>query len=616
MDGQTLATSWQARIAQMPNFEACVTQFGLSAFEAELLALCVAAALERETTNMLMQVHGKPYVTFVLAMQMLEGSHADALSPERSLRFWHLLDLIHAPEVPSTLGALRIDERILNDVQGFGHLDGRLRPYLFEMSGAQTTMDLPESQAVAVRRADSVLSGDAVGGRLPIIQLVGIDAQSKQLIVQRAAERLGVRLYHLPTELLPKSSVELDLFARLWAREGLLSPVALYLDAHELDLEREKELITLVQRFLTRSAGLFFLSSREALHLGLPTQTLDVKKPTRAEQISLWQAQLGEGSKALSARLAGQFNLSLPAIEQVGQVVQEESTGTLPTLWQVWQACLVQTRPRLDMLAQRIVPKATWENIVLPDAQMDSLRKIAAQVEKRGLVYDEWGWRQRVSRGLGMTVLFAGDSGTGKTLAAEILANQLNFNLYRIDLSQVVSKYIGETEKNLRKLFDAAEDGGAILFFDEADSLFGKRGDAKTSNDRYANMETNYLLQRLESYQGLAILATNLLNNLDDAFMRRLRFIIKFPVPENVHRELIWQRIFPAGTPLETLDYSYLATFKLTGGSIYNAALNGSFMAASDGKPVAMPHLLEAIQMEFDKSGRLRLNSRLFQWPR
>ena len=171
-------------------------------------------------------------------------------------------------------------------------------------------------------------------------------------------------------------------------------------------------------------------------------------------------------------------------------------------------------------------------------------------------------------------MLFGGESGTGKTFSAEILANHLNLNLYRIDLSQVVSKYIGETEKNLRKLFDAAEDGGAILFFDEADALFGKRGEAKSSNDRYANMETNYLLQRLEQFRGLAILTTNLLNNIDDAFLRRVRFIVKFPVPEDEDRARIWQRVFPASTPLGDIDYTHLSKFKLTGGSIYNAALN------------------------------------------
>ncbi|HSD85248.1 MAG TPA: AAA family ATPase, partial [Anaerolineae bacterium] len=188
-------------------------------------------------------------------------------------------------------------------------------------------------------------------------------------------------------------------------------------------------------------------------------------------------------------------------------------------------------------------------------------------------------------------------------------------NLYRIDLSAVVSKYIGETEKNLRRLFDAAEDGGAVLFFDEADALFGKRSEVRDSHDRYANIEVNYLLQRLEAYQGLAILATNLKSGLDDAFTRRLRFTVIFPKPDEAYRRQIWQKIFPTETPVCDLDHDYLAkTFKLSGGSIYNIALNASFIAATASSPVTMPHVLEAVRIELSKDERL-LNEKAFLWP-
>jgi SpoVK/Ycf46/Vps4 family AAA+-type ATPase len=280
----------------------------------------------------------------------------------------------------------------------------------------------------------------------------------------------------------------------------------------------------------------------------------------------------------------------------------------------LWQACLAYTRPRLDRLAQRIEPKATWDDIVLPEQQLRFLRHIADQVAQRSTVYETWGFRRRSSRGLGITVLFAGESGTGKTMAAEILANHLQLNLYRIDLSGVVSKYIGETEKNLRRLFDAAEDGGALLFFDEADALFGKRSEVKDSHDRYANIEINYLLQRLEAYQGLAILATNMKSGLDEAFTRRLRFTIVFDQPDESYRLQIWQKIFPPETPVDGLDYSYLARkFKLSGGSIYNIALNAAFMAAHAGTRVSMHQVLEAIRVELSKEERL-LNENDFRW--
>jgi SpoVK/Ycf46/Vps4 family AAA+-type ATPase len=265
----------------------------------------------------------------------------------------------------------------------------------------------------------------------------------------------------------------------------------------------------------------------------------------------------------------------------------------------VWDACISHSRPALDQLAQPIDAKATWDELVLPATEMTALRQIADQVGARMQVYEEWGFRERMNRGLGISVLFAGESGCGKTMAAEVIANELRLALFRIDLSAVVSKFIGETEKNLRKLFDAAEGGGAILFFDEADALFGRRSEVKDSHDRYANIEINYLLQRMESYRGLAILATNMKSAMDNAFLRRLRFIINFPFPGTAEREAIWSKVFPPKTPLEGLDFARLARLNLTGGSIHNIALHAAFLAARLGTPVTMPVVLDAARGEF-----------------
>jgi SpoVK/Ycf46/Vps4 family AAA+-type ATPase len=232
---------------------------------------------------------------------------------------------------------------------------------------------------------------------------------------------------------------------------------------------------------------------------------------------------------------------------------------------------------------------------------MALLRQIADQVPQRTTVYEDWGFGRQMNRGLGISTLFAGDSGTGKTMAAEIVANHLRLDLYRIDLSAVVSKYIGETEKNLRRLFDAAEEGGAILFFDEADALFGKRSEVKDSHDRYANIEVNYLLQRMESYQGLAIMATNARKALDGAFVRRLRFIVSFPFPGIADRRLMWEKALPPETPVGPLDVDRLSRLNLTGGSISNVALNAAFLSARSGGPVTMESVLEAARAEFRK---------------
>ena len=280
----------------------------------------------------------------------------------------------------------------------------------------------------------------------------------------------------------------------------------------------------------------------------------------------------------------------------------------------LWDACRAQSRPRLDELAHRIASAASWDDLVLPELQRQTLRDVVVQVRHRAQVYEQWGFAAKSSRGLGISALFAGASGTGKTLAAEVLANELRLDLYRIDLSQVVSKYIGETEKNLRRVFDAAEDGGAVLLFDEADALFGKRSEVKDSHDRYANIEVSYLLQRMEAYRGLAILTSNMKDALDTAFLRRIRFIVTFPFPDGVQRAEIWRRIFPAATPTDGVDVTRLARLNVTGGNIRNIALNAAFLAADAGEPVRMPHLLRAAQIEYAKLEKPLSASEVGDW--
>jgi SpoVK/Ycf46/Vps4 family AAA+-type ATPase len=251
---------------------------------------------------------------------------------------------------------------------------------------------------------------------------------------------------------------------------------------------------------------------------------------------------------------------------------------------------------------------------VLPDAQKQILHDIGAHVRHRVLVYETWGFARRGTRGLGLSVLFAGASGTGKTMAAEILANELRLDLYRIDLSSVVSKYIGETEKNLRRIFDAADDGGAILLFDEADALFGKRSEVKDSHDRYANIEVSYLLQRMEAYRGLAILTTNLRHALDSAFMRRVLFVVEFPFPDAAHRAEIWRRVLPIDVPTEGLDAERLARLNVAGGNIRNIALNAAFLAADSAEPLRMTHMLKAARSEYAKMEKVLTEAEVAGW--
>jgi SpoVK/Ycf46/Vps4 family AAA+-type ATPase len=289
-------------------------------------------------------------------------------------------------------------------------------------------------------------------------------------------------------------------------------------------------------------------------------------------------------------------------------------TGDPDAGQQLWETCRSFARPALDGLAQRVPPSAGWQDLVLPAAQSQLMRELTLHVRHRMTVFEDWGFGARTSRGTGVAALFAGPSGTGKTFAAEVVANDLHLDLYRVDLSQVVSKYIGETEKNLRQIFDAAETGGVVLLFDEADALFGKRSEVKDSHDRYANIEVSYLLQRMESYRGLAILTTNLKEAIDTAFLRRLRFVIQFPFPDAASRADIWRRLLPPELPTDNLVPEKLARLAVSGGTIRNIALSAAFLAAEAGEPVTMSHVLLAARTEYAKLEKPLTNGEVAGW--
>ena len=494
---------------------------------------------------------------------------------------------------------------------------------------------LPPSQRAVATEIVRRLELAAPGGRLPVLQLLGSDPPSKQLVAWHAAAALGLRPYRLAAELIPAQGADLEALARLVQREMALWPLLLYIDAFDVEATAPAEgQAPPLQRFVERCHGVLLVDTRD-VRPGLGGATgafaaLDVAKPTPAEQREAWAEALGASAGDAPARLAGQFRLDLATLRQIARealagepplglspdgelALGLSHEGELALAWRLWDACRERTRPRLESLAQRLDPRATWDDLVLPPAELDLLRQLAAQVGQRSRVYEDWGFAARRTRGLGINALFSGESGTGKTMAAEVLANDLRLDLYRIDLSAVVSKYIGETEKNLRRVFDAAEDGGALLFFDEADALFGKRSEVKDSHDRYANIEIDYLLQRIESYQGLAILATNKKSALDTAFLRRLRFLVELPRHGEAERRQIWQRIFPPATATEGLDFARLARLSLNGGAIDNVAMNAAFLAARDGTPVGMPHVLAAARTELQKLGQ-PIDEADFRW--
>ncbi|HET9252856.1 MAG TPA: ATP-binding protein [Candidatus Eisenbacteria bacterium] len=611
----------EAGMSPPPALVILAQRLGLSRFEQDLVLLCAACELDTRIPRLCGAAQGdgsRPWPTFALALSVFDHPAWDVMAPERPIRYLRLIEAVPHALQPLTSSPLRADERIINYLKGLNHLDERLTGVVVPARG-EGVSPLPPSQQQAVDRIVHRLARRTEDEALPVIQLAGSDLQSKLEVAVGATTALDLHLYRLPLELLPTSSSELETFIRLWQRESLLLPLALFLDAQESERTAAIDAPhSALSRFLSRIHGLVFVAVREPwTDAGHSPLVIDVEKPTVMEQRALWQGLLGGLAPEQSSQLAAQFHLSAPVVHDVARTVLADPGSnrrdeSLP-FHRAWSECLLRTRPRLDALAERITPKAGWRDLVLPAAETALLQQIADQVRQRGKVYEEWGFARRMNRGLGISALFAGESGTGKTMSAEVLAHELELNLFRIDLSSVVSKYIGETERNLRRLFDAAENGGAVLFFDEADALFGKRSEVKDSHDRYANIEINYLLQRMEAYQGIAILATNMKSSLDRAFLRRLRFLVQFPFPGPADRRKIWERAFPPETSTDHLHFERLARLNLSGGSIHNVALNAAFLAAHAGTSVTMPLLLEAARTEFRKLER-PIHEADFQW--
>ncbi len=601
-DAQAIALELETARAAMPAPAAVdhlADCFGLSAFERELLLLCAGIEMDAQLAKQAMIAMGEPLkqrgATFGLVLSTLEAPHWSALAPVRPLRRWRLVEIDESVGVAQT--PLRIDERILHYLAGVNYLDVRLRS-LMQPVAPPTVMEQAHCAVceAVVRAFEKVVDGD-----MPVLWLIGDDALGQHDIAAEVAATLGLGLQALHVEDIPNNHAELEAFATLWEREAVLLGSALLVRCSNDAWPRA------ASRLLEQLRCVVFVSASQPQSLERPALHFTVNKPDLAEQKRLWQQVLGASAAQLNGALDGiasQFRLSARTIQSQGQQLVPILAASKHPENILWSTCCTMGRSKLDELAQRIELAATWDDLILPEAQKATLRQISAHVKHRLKVHLEWGFADKSARGLGISALFTGESGTGKTMAAEVLASELQLDLYRIDLSSVVSKYIGETEKNLRRVFDAAEESGAVLLFDEADALFGKRSEVKDSHDRYANIEVSYLLQRMEAYRGLAILTSNLKAALDVAFQRRLRFIVHFSFPDQTLREAIWHSAFPSRTPLGQIDYTKLARLNVAGGNIHNIALNAAFYAAEAGAPISMAHLLQAAQHDASKRER------------
>jgi hypothetical protein len=577
--------------------DALTACFSLTPFERDLVLLTAAQELESTTAARCAAACGDPeraFPTFSLALAALAEPHWSALTPIAPLRRWRIVELDDAAGLTTT--RLRLDERILHFLLGSPYLDARLH-------GQLRRTPVPEALTPSYDLAANRLAEGWTNGAL--VEVTGGDLRSRADLGAAAAARSGLGLYSMSAEDVPTDPAERDRLSRLWQREAILLPAALLVEAGELD--RDQRAAT--EAFLAGAAVPVVVSSEDPLRSERTYGArVTVPRLDDEEQLGLWAGAFEEIDLDVGElrSLVAQFQLPPHVVRSAAATVRRRlpHEDELDAAQLAWRAGLDEARIGMDELGRRIEPQAGWDDLVLHERQTGVLREIVAHVRQRATVHQEWGFGATLRRGLGVTAMFAGGSGTGKTLAAEVMAKELGLDLFVIDLSQVVSKYIGETEKNLRRVFDAAERGGALLLFDEADALFGKRSEVKDSHDRYANLEVSYLLMRMEAYRGLAVLTTNMKNALDTAFLRRIRFVVDFPFPAEDERAEIWRRVLPPQAPVKDIDPSLLAQLTVAGGSIRNIALSGAFLAAEEGDRLQMRHMLAAARTEYLKLER------------
>jgi len=472
---------------------------------------------------------------------------------------------------------------------------------------------------------EGIPSMDVLVNIQPIVSLIGEDSIRREIAARQIAQIIEKPLLILSLEAGSVTDTDLDDLASA-ARDACMLDALLYIEnidavitSEGTMIPRAFELIALVDDVVVTGGRKPYRLDEDVNGSDYPLMRIVFPKLTSTQREALWNALLDsvadDSNKQTIAQLSGQFNLT------TGQIVGAASSAMARALQDgrrlnnqdLFEAARFHSNHQLSTLADKIIPRYTWDDLILPETPISMLHEMVGMIKSRPLVLEEWGLGKKLTSSLGVSALFTGPPGTGKTLAAQIIANELGIDLYRIDLSTVVSKYVGETEKNLERIFNDAQISNAILFFDEADTIFGKRSEVKDAHDRYANIEVGYLLQRMEAYDGVAILATNLRANLDEAFTRRLQFIINFPFPEEEYRLKIWEVLMPPGLPKgNDVDLPLLAKrFKLAGGSIRNCIVTAAFLAAEDydsqnsKTSVHMKHLMHGVKREFQKMGKL-----------
>lgn len=572
-----------------PQLQRLCRAFGLDAFEAQVLLLCLGVEIAPDIAALCAECLEDPDATgatFRLAVALFPGCDWRSLTPGAPLRSW---DLIAVDDEARLLDApIRLREFTLHWLCGVPGRDARLLDALQPVH-VTAAPDLPPSHGAVARTI-----GRALCRPRARIQLCCADRDDSVAVALAACRHAGVGLDRIHADALDQPWRDRAMLTRLVRREHALIPGALLVEAGTA--ERMAGLAAFLRE--VDAPVIVWTEVRGGLP-GMAATIFDLPPPSRDEQRALWRRHL-DGVAERPDDLVDRFDLRRSAIDAAIVAALARDDGGMPLRDRLAEACREQLRGGLESLAQRLPDRSRLDDLVLPASQRQQLESIADDVRNQAAVRAHWG----DGRGMGLCALFSGPSGTGKTTAAEAIAHALDLDLYRIDLSQVVSKYIGETEKQLDRVFAAAERSGSVLLFDESDALFGKRSEVRDSHDRYANQEVSFLLQRLETYAGLAILTTNLPDSLDTAFLRRFRYVVDFPLPPAAQREEIWRRVFPAGVRVADLDTARLARLNLTGGHIRNIALQATFYAAAGGGPVTMEQIRRAVEDEYRKLRR------------
>jgi len=606
--------------------------FELDTFEREALLVCLAPDVDLRYERLYAYLQDdvsrrRPTVDLVLRLLGLPGreSGADernALGPAgRLMRRGLLIPPSDEPAQASLLARpLRIEERIVDYLVGSDRLDVRLEPFgqLFSAEDAAVNWSLPDDLRAGIVRLLSE-SGETPRGRL--LYLCGPASAAKRGTARAAAAQAGRPLLLVDAQAVLAAHAErAGALLAASVREALLQGAVLALDGFDALLVEEPVAnlaLGTLRRALADSGGTVLLLGelRWEPSAWLPARAglrLDLSPLAAGDRVRLWRSQVdGQLPADAVTELASRYRLveddAIHAVTAEARSRAELRGAADVELADVHAAARTIATPPLEGLARHIEPRYGWEDIVLPADGMAQLLEMCARARHQMTVLEQWGYGRKHARRRGTTALFAGPPGTGKTMAAEIVAGSLGLDLYRIDLSAVVSKYIGETEKNLERIFRAADQGDAVLLFDEADAIFGKRSEVRDARDRYANVEVAYLLQRLEVYEGLAVLTTNLRGNIDEAFVRRLDCVLEFPLPEEAERLQIWERAVPREAPVDDdVDLPFLARkFKLAGGHIRNIALTAAFLAAEDRASISMKHFARATRREYQKLGKL-----------